>query len=146
MSQVNSGIATKACTYDFAREGALGANVFAHAGIALLPGETILDIRVNKTLNFASSGGNATTFSLGWGPAPSPGVYFTPFFTDTIGSLNTYIINLYQSPVLNKRFLDTVNNRYPTTVSQSLLLYFTSSAALTSGSCSFFITYAYAKF
>jgi len=146
MAQVNSGIGTKACTYDFGLNGALGANVFSFSGIAMKPGEVILDIKVTKFDNFTAGG--AGTFSLGWGPntAGGPGVAFVPFWSDTIANINTYIFYLYKGAGTTTTYDQASNPRLPATLSISTSMWFTSSIALTGGRCAFYVTYGYAKF
>ncbi len=146
MSAVNSGIATKSCVYDFTKDGALGAGAFAFAGITLKPGEVLLDIKVTKFDNFASAGGGATTFSLGFGPNPLPGAFFTPAWQDTIASLNTYVWALHKGNGITTLYDQAYNQRVPSIVNASSGFWFTSSSALTSGRCAFYITLGYAKF
>lgn len=147
MSQINSGIKTKSCVYDFSKDGALGAGVFAFAGIGLKPGEALLNIKVIKLENFTSGSGGATTFSLGFGPNPTPGAFFAPKWSNTITFLNSCIWNLYTGVGGTICEYDAVfSNRLPATLSVAQNFWFTSSAALTAGKCGFVITYLYSKF
>lgn len=145
MGQLNSGIATKSCSYDFSQNGALGAGVYAFSGIAMKPGEAIIDLRVTRDLNVTSGGGGGTTFSLGWGDAPVP-TFFIPMFTDTLNNINGYAWNLWQSPTVNAAFKLPFNWRTPATNSTTLNIWFTSSAALTAGRVDFVLTTLLTKF
>jgi hypothetical protein len=146
MGQLNSGIATKSCSYDFSQHGALGSGVVAFSGISFKPGEAMLDIRVTRELNLTSGSGSGTLFQLGWGPVlPNPYIFAT-MFSDTLNNINGYAWNLWQSPSTNQAFKGTFNWRFPATNSTDLLVYFTSNAALTAGKVDFLITYALTKF
>lgn len=144
--QLNSDIATKSCSYDFSKNGALGSGVVSFSGISFNPGEAILDIRVTRRLNLTSASGSGTQFYLGWGPTvPAPYIFAT-MFTDTLNNINGYAWNMWQSPTNNAKFGLGFNWRFPATTNNNLLMYFSSNAALTAGKVDFFITYALTKF
>lgn len=149
MGQLNSGIATKSCSYNFAQNGAVGSGIYSFAGISMKPGEAILDVRATRNLNLTSGSGSGTTFSLGWGNSTSPTFqpsFFIPMFSDTLNNINGFAWNFWQSQTTNASFKIPFNWRIPAAMDTTLNLWFTSSAALLTGEVEFVITFLLTKF
>jgi len=144
MAQVNSGIATKACTYEFSKNTALGNGIYSWSGIEMKPGEAILKIQGTRFQNMASNDGGAVQFYFGWGPNANPSGAFTPLWTAGLSQMNTMGWALWPAPTT--AFDGAYAPRLPSTVNTSISLWFSSSSALTSGCFGFVVTYLYAKF
>ena len=148
MTVVNSAINTKAFSYKFTRDGALGAGVQVFSGVAFKPGDVILDIRSNSGGMTAAGG---TTFSLVFNSG------FGALFTDTVASLNSQIFAFYGRHNATAFTFDFSDN-FATPVNSGAKLWepfglhldlsvmFTSSAPITSGNANFIITYVDTRF
>ncbi len=133
MSQVNSQIATKACTYDFNVEGdALGGK---YLGLSFNPGETIIDVKV-KILTAFTGAIDATDFYLQYqSPTIGLGTYF--YLKNKINTGGNPINNglglFEKASEVSYRIGDIYNLPFPIGYLGDLNVYFTSTNSITGG-------------
>lgn len=142
MAAINSGISTKAFTYSFSTDGALGSGVRKYTGVTLAPGESILDLRYRSITPIVGGVNFIVQYGTSLGFSAQVMNESTAAINGSVATLSSCAVT---SPGTNMAFKESNNINYPFNFNTPLGLFMYSTSPITSGKFVVLLTIAYIK-